>query len=85
MNDNLRFALKALPLKEFAAPLLIILDGGTTSGGGAEFQPLSLRLYSDLTQGGYFPHQIVYAEALLLLVVIVTVYGLARWIDRSHR
>ena len=67
------------------APLLIILDGGTTSGGGAGFQPLSLRLYSDLTQGGYFPHQIVYAEALLLLVVIVAVYGLARWIDRSHR
>ncbi len=68
-----------------AAPLLIILDGGTASKGSLGFQPLPLRLYSDLTHGGSFPHQIAYVEALILLVTIMTIYGLARWVGRPDR
>ncbi len=67
------------------APLLVILDGGATFQGKAGFQPLPLRLYSALAQGGSVSHQIVYAEALILLAIIVAVYGLARWVGRSDR
>ncbi|MHB1627671.1 MAG: ABC transporter permease subunit [Bacilli bacterium] len=68
-----------------AAPLLVILDGGAALQGKVSFQPLPLRLYSALAQEGSVPHPIVYAEALILLVIIVAVYGLARWVGRSNR